>query len=132
MLQRDYIQRLIREFFAALHRLVEKKEAGERQAEVRRLFAQYLGGYDLYHAGTMDDVMRSFEKFPEEERLERMEMLAELYYAEADWLSEPMRGDILERAFMLFDFIDRHSRTYSPERLKKMNDISARRKGNSD
>ena len=99
---------------------------------MRRLFTQYLGGYDLYHAGTVDDVMRSFEKYPVEERLERMEMLAELYDAEADSLSEPMRSEVLERAFMLFDFIDRHSRTYSLERLKKMNDISARRKGVSD
>lgn len=129
MLQRDYIQRLIREFMAALQRLIEKDEAGERLEEVRRLFTQYVGDYTFYHTATLEDVMQSFGKYPEEERLERINMLAELYYAEADSLSEPARTAVLDRAFMLFDFIDRHSRTYSPDRLKKMNDIDARRRG---
>ena len=129
MLQRDYIQRLIREFMAALQRLIEKNEAGERQEEARRLFTQYVGDYTFYHPATLEDVMQSFGKYPEEERLERINMLAELYYAEADSLSEPARTAVLDRAFMLFDFIDRHSRTYSPDRLKKMDDIDARRRG---
>lgn len=129
MLQRDYIQRLIREFMAALQRLIEKNEAGERLEEARRLFTQYVGDYTFYHTATLEDVMQSFGKYPEEERLERINMLAELYYAEADSLSEPARTAVLDRAFMLFDFIDRHSRTYSPDRLKKMNDIDTRRRG---
>ena len=129
MLQRDYIQRLIREFMAALQRLIEKNEAGERLEEVRRLFTQYVGDYTFYHTATLEDVMQSFGKYPEEERLERINMLAELYYAEADSLSEPARTAVLDRAFMLFDFIDRHSRTYSPDRLKKMDDIDTRRRG---
>ena len=124
MLQRDYIQRLIREFMAALQRLLEKKEVGERQEEVRRLFAQYMGDYAFFHTASLDDIMRWFEKYHEEERLDRIGMLAELYYAEADTMSEPMRSDVLDKAFMLFDFIDRHSRTYSPERLEKMREIN--------
>ena len=123
MLQRDYIQRLIREFMAALQRLIEKKEVGQRQEEVRRLFTQYMGDYAFFHIGSIDDVMQWFERYHEEERLDRMSMLAELYYAEADTMSEPVRTEVLDRAFMLFDFVDRHSRTYSPERLKKMNEI---------
>lgn len=124
MLQRDYIQRLIREFMAALQRLLEKKEVGERQEEVRRLFTQYMGDYAFFHTASLDDIMRWFEKYNEEERLDRIGMLAELYYAEADTMSEPIRSDVLDKAFLLFDFIDRHSRTYSPERLKKMKDIN--------
>ena len=125
MLQRDYIQRLIREFMAALQRLIEKDEAKDRQAAVREMFTQYLGDCAFFHTATLDDVMLWFEKYPEEERLSRMEMLAELYYAEADTMSEPVRTDILQRAFMLFDFIDRHSRTFSLDRLKKMDAIEA-------
>ena len=123
MLQRDYIQRLIREFMAALQRLLGKKEVGERQEEVRRLFTQYMGDYAFFHTASLDDIMRWFEKYDEEERLDRIGMLAELYYAEADTMSEPIRSDVLDKAFLLFDFIDRHSRTYSPERLKKMREI---------
>lgn len=126
MLQRDYIQRLIREFMAALQRLLEKKEAKVRQEEVRRMFAQYFGDYAFYHTASLDDIMRSIEKYPEEERLSRIEMLAELYNAEADTMSEPMRTEVLERAFMLFDFVDRHGRVFSIDRVGKMDAIRKR------
>ena len=132
MLQRDYIQRLIREFMAALQRLLEKKEVGERQEEVRRLFAQYMGDYAFFHTASLDDIMRWFEKYHEEERLDRIGMLAELYYAEADTMSEPVRTGILERAFMLFDFIDRHGRTFSLDRMEKMEAIKKGLKGETN
>ena len=41
MLQRDYIQRLIREFMAALERMLEKKEVEERREKIRELYNQY-------------------------------------------------------------------------------------------
>ena len=124
MLRQDYIQRLIREFFAALERLLEKNEAGERQEAIRKMFTQYLGDSTFFHTATPDDIMRSFEKYPEYERLSRIEMLAELYYAEADLMSEPTRSAVLDRAYMLFDFIDRNGRTFSMERVKKMRRIT--------
>lgn len=42
MLQRDYIQRLIREFMAALERMLEKKEV-----EVRRLRSSTINTWAL-------------------------------------------------------------------------------------
>ena len=123
MLQRDYIQRLIREFMAALQRLLEKDEAKDRQEAVRRMFKMYLGDSAFFHTASLDDIMRWFERYPEDERLSRISMLAELYYAEADSMSEPFRSEILERAFALFDFVDRHERTFSAERINKMNII---------
>ena len=53
----------------------------------------------------------------------RMEMLAELYYREADLKSEPLREMLLDKAFNLFSFIDENSKTYSMDRKTKMNDI---------
>ena len=49
MLQRDYIQRLIREFMDALRRALEKKELSQRREVIRQLYEQYLGPYNLYH-----------------------------------------------------------------------------------
>ena len=43
MLQRDYIQRLIREFMAALERMLEKKEVEVRREKIRELYNQYVG-----------------------------------------------------------------------------------------
>ncbi len=123
MLQRDYISRLIREFMSALQRFLEKKEGKDRQEAARELYRQYFGSYEFYHTSTIDDVMHSFERYPEEERVQRMEMLAELYYAEADLLTEPMRTSQLNFALALFDFVDRHDKTFSMDRIRKMSEI---------
>ena len=40
MLERDYIMRLIREFLAALARLLEKKEVTDRHEELKKLYDQ--------------------------------------------------------------------------------------------
>lgn len=123
MLQRDYISRLIREFMAALQRYLEKDEISERRNAIEDLYRQYFGDYTFYHTATLDEIMDSFTKYPTEERASRIEMLAELYYAEADMLSEPTRTNQLNLAYSLFDFIDRNGKTFSFDRLAKMNKI---------
>ena len=120
MLQQDYIMRLIREFMAALQRFLQKKEGEDKQEALKDLYRQYLGDYELYHITTMDETMQSFEQFPVEQRIHRMEMLAELYYVEADMKSEPTRSELLQRALMLFRFIDQHGKTYSFDRVEKI------------
>ncbi len=117
--------RLIREFMAALQRFLMKKEGEDRQEALRDLYRQYLGEYELYHITSMEEVMDSFEHFPAEQRIHRMEMLAELYYVEADMKSEPTRSELLRRALMLFRFIDRHGKTFSFDRMAKMDKIHA-------
>lgn len=129
MLQRDYISRLIREFMAALQRYLEKDELTGRRKAAEDLYRQYLGDYAFYHTAGLDEVMSSFERYPEEERLSRIEMLAELYYAEADSLTEPLRTRQLGFALSLFGFIDRHSRTFSIDRANKISDIGNRLRG---
>lgn len=125
MLKRDYILRLIREFAEALE-LVMKKDVSKQRDEIRLMYDQYVGPYSLYHICTMDEVMYSFERFPPEERAERMEMLAELYYAEAGLMAGIGGDELLQRAFALFDFIDRHDKTFSIARRTKMADIQKR------
>ena len=123
MLQRDYIIRLIQEFAAAMQRFLEKKEVEDRQAAIQDLYRQFLGESELYHQGTMDEVMHSFERWHADERLQRMEMLAELYYTEAFLRIWPVREEMLKRAHQLFVFIDSHSDTFSVERRQKIEKI---------
>ena len=120
MLQRDYIQRLIREFMEALRRTLEKDEISVRRETIRRLYEQYLGPYILYHFATIDEVMMGMQSYPEEERL----VLAELYYAEADTeASVEDRETMLQKAFNLFDYIERNTNVYSLERREKMAEL---------
>ncbi|MCI7311102.1 MAG: hypothetical protein MR536_09670 [Prevotella sp.] len=123
MLQRDYILRLIREFMAALARMLEKKEVSDRREALIEMYNQYVGPYTLYHNATIDVMMRALESYEEDERLQRMEMLAELYYAEADTVGQPDRDFLLEKSFFLFEWIDRKGNTFSFERRNKMQKI---------
>lgn len=126
MLQRDYILRLIREFMAALERMLEKKEVADRREEIKQLYEQYVGPYALYHNATTDEVLLALAGMDEEQRLPRMEMLAELFYVEADTVSNPERDFLLEKAFALFSIIEREGKTYSLKRRWKMQDIQER------
>ena len=72
-------------------------------------------------SGLLDSVAELFD-LPADvvARLPRLEMLAELYYAETALVSVPERVSLLERAFSLFNFVDSHDRTYDMVRLRKM------------
>ena len=92
MLQRDYIQRMIREFMAALERMLEKKEVEVRREKIKELYNQYVGPYAFYSIATIEDVMKAMAGIADEEkRLSKMDMLAELYYHEADMVGQPTR-----------------------------------------
>ena len=128
MIERDYIMRLIRQFLAALARFLNKKEHQNDEEEIKELYETYIGDYTFFHSASTDEIMDSFLKYPEGERIYRIEMLAELYYREADLKSEPMREDLLDKAFKLFSFVDRNSKTFSLERINKINEIQTKRK----
>ena len=121
MLQRDYTLRLIREFMAALERMLEKKEAEVRHEKIKELYDQYVGPYAFYHVATIDDVMKAMAGISDPEaRLAKMDMLAYLYFHEADLTSKPFRDDLLNKAFMLFDYVESHGDTFSIDRRNKM------------
>ena len=124
MLQRDYIKRLIREFAEALRRMLDQKEVVKRREAIRLLYEQYLGPYILYHFATIDELMSAIQSFPEDERMERLAMLAELYYAEADTeASVHDREVLLQKAFNLFEYLEKESGVYSMERRGKMAEL---------
>jgi len=130
MLQRDYIQRLIREFMSALERMLEKKEVTTRREKIRELYDQYVGPYAFYSIATIDDVMKAMAGIDDEEkRISKMDMLAELYYYEADTVGQPTRDELLSKAFMLFDYVESHGDTFSIDRRNKMAEIKKQIKG---
>ncbi len=124
MLQRDYIQRLIREFMAAIERMLEKKEVTTRREKIKELYDQYVGPYAFYSIATIDDVMKAMAGIDDEvKRLAKMDMLAELYYHEADTVGQPLRDELLDKAFILFDYVENHGDTFSIDRRNKMAEI---------
>lgn len=121
--------RLLQEFMAALQRLLEKKEATTRQAEIKKLYEQYVGPYAFYHVCTTADLMKAVAGIPAEKRRAKTEMLAELYYTEAQWVSKPERDQLLDKAYALFDLLESEGTEFSFDRHSKMDAIRAIRSG---
>lgn len=127
MIQQDYFIRLIREFFEALARALEKKEIEDRSKAYHEMYEQYLGSYEFYQNATAEDAIEHIKAlYPEEQHYQRMEMLAELYYAESECRAYPINLGLLERALQLFEFIDRKSGIYSLDRAEKIKRIQSK------
>ena len=125
MLHQDYFIRVLREFFDALARAM-RKEGEDRSQAVHELYREYLGEYECWQNANVEEAMELLARYPEEQRLSRMEMLAELYYAEAELRTYPISETLLERALTLFEYLDRHSDTFSIIRGMKVDDIRRR------
>ena len=126
MLQRDYIERLIEEFARALNLLFHKTDLKKRRAELQRMYPQYVGPYDLLFTADIDGMMNYFQQFSQHEQLLRMEMLAELYSAEADTVEAITAEQLLNKAYFLYDYIQNEGRTLSFEHIRKMEEIKKR------
>ena len=127
MIQQDYFIRVIREFFEALARAMSKPTPEDKSKAVHSRYEQYLGSYEFYQNATAEDAVSHIASiYPEDQHLQRLEMLAELYYAEADLRVTPIGQTLMERALQLFSHIDSHSNTYSITRMQKIDAIRHR------
>ncbi|GAA6529044.1 MAG: hypothetical protein LKH27_00280 [Prevotella sp.] len=122
MLERDYFIRVLREFEAAVQAFLEKNEGKEKDAMLKELYRRYVGKYELLRNMSLDEALTyAQDNWKEEERIERLEMLAELWYDEGDLMgSKPLRDLLLDKAFKLLDYVDQRSDTYSMSRQQKL------------
>ena len=124
MLQRDYFIRLIEELMAALQRFLEKDKGRRTDDELRDLYRQYVGDYDdLRNLTPEEAIAYAREQWEPDRQQGRLEMLAELWYAEGNTKQPPLRHVLLEKAYRLFDFLDTHGSEYSIGRRQKMDMI---------
>ena len=87
MLQRDYFIRLIEEFNAAISRFLTKKDDElKRDKDLKDLYRQYVGEYDDLRNLSIDELLTyAKEQWKEEERIDKINMVAELLYAEGSY-----------------------------------------------
>ena len=122
MLQRDYFIRLIEEFNAAISRFLTKKEDDmKRDNELKDLYRQYVGEYDDLRNLSVDELLRyAREQWDEAERIDKINMIAELLHAEASYKGQPLRQMLLEKAYALFYYVEANGSTFSIDRHQKM------------
>ena len=122
MLQRDYFIRLIEEFNAAISRFLTKKDDElKRDKDLKDLYRQYVGEYDDLRNLSVDELLTyAKEQWKEEERIDKINMVAELLYAEGSYKGQPLRQILLEKAYALFYYVEAHGTTFSIDRRQKM------------
>nr|WP_315089987.1 hypothetical protein [uncultured Prevotella sp.] len=122
MLQRDYFIRLIEEFNAAISRFLTKKDDElKRDKDLKDLYRQYVGEYDDLRNLSVDELLTyAKEQWKEEERIDKINMVAELLYAEGSYKGQPLRQILLEKAYTLFDYVEANDSTFSIDRRQKM------------
>lgn len=122
MLQQDYFIRLIEEFNAAISRFLTKKEDDmKRDNELKDLYRQYVGEYDDLRNLSVDELLRyAKEQWYENERIDKINMIAELLHAEASYKGQPLRQMLLEKAYALFYYVEANGSTFSIDRHQKM------------
>jgi hypothetical protein len=125
MLQKDYFIRLIEEFAIAIQRFLEKAEGKRTDEDLKELYREYVGPYEqLRNLSVEEAVEYARRTWEASEQMPRLEMLAELWYAEASYKEHPLKDMLLEKALGLFQYVDRHSTEYSLVRLQKMDEIT--------
>ncbi|ANR72361.1 hypothetical protein J4856_11985 [Prevotella scopos JCM 17725] len=122
MLQRDYFIRLIEEFNAAIsHFLTKKDDDLKRDKDLKDLYRQYVGEYDVLRNLSVDELLKyAKEQWDETERIDKINMVAELLHAEANCKGQPLRQMLLEKAYVLFDYVEANGSTFSIDRRQKM------------
>ncbi|SFF87813.1 hypothetical protein [Prevotella sp. KH2C16] len=126
MLQRDYFIRIIEEFAAALQRFLEKDIDQRTDEDFKELYRQYVGDYSLLRNFSVEEAIDyARQEWEEDQRMQKLEMLAELWYTEGSCKMKPLRDLFLDKAFRLYDYIDAHSKEFSLPRKQKIRDIKS-------
>ncbi|MDR0394192.1 MAG: hypothetical protein LBH77_03435 [Tannerella sp.] len=131
MIERDYIMRIVQDFFNAIAKLIrlntEDPDTSHIQARFNDMYKQFFRHPATHFYETDKEVISSdLEKEGRNERdtLEKMQMLSELLYQDGlIKTSIPEKCMILEKSLYLLDYLNRNSRTYSWDRGRKMMDI---------
>jgi hypothetical protein len=125
MLQRDYFLRVIEEFSKALAAVLEKKEDLKHfDDDLKDLYRQYVGPFeDLRNLSFEETLQYAADQWKPEERLARLNMLAELLYSEGSVKGLALRSLLFEKAYKLYRFVDVNGGEYSMDRKKKMQSI---------
>ena len=124
MLERDYFLKIIEEFAVAIQRFLNKKKEQQTDEEIQDLYRQYVGDYDILRNLTVEEAIDyARQEWEDYRQLEKLKMLADLWYTEGAIKQQPLRDILLTKSFKLFDYIDGRDKTFSLLSQQKMTKI---------
>jgi len=133
MYQKDYILRLIEQLFkflAALLKLIKKGEYTEASEMLENSYYDFLKEDAAFFRNIPEDMLTQKLLHEHNYTNSHLEILAELFNAEAElkYALGDKPGSLVfsRKSLIIFEFIDREYKTYSEERIRKMEEIRER------
>lgn len=129
MIEQDYILRLLNQFFDSLNKLLNNKNSNtieEIDKRIKSLYMEYFKkDYLFYHNNSIDIIMETIiDSNNTQNTIARCEMLAELFYNEAELTAnENQKNNLFNKALILLKYVNINSKTFSEDRLMKIKTI---------
>ena len=133
MVERDFIMRMLQEFFEAIAKVVRRQNPGEEpdlsqiQERFNEMYEQFFrcsAGY--FYETEKEAILEGLEQEGHSERdtLAKIQMLSELLYQDGLIKKDIFEKCLLlEKALFLLEYLDKNSRTFSWDRGQKIEDI---------
>jgi hypothetical protein len=123
MIQKDYIMRLIKQFFEAVERLIKMKSKEHDRMEIQTYLNEMYDTFlkksgDFYHSTEIEEIIQSFKN---DEKEPMLEILSELLYQDA--LLRDNQHELLIKALKLNEYMQEHSATFSFNRQLRIDEI---------
>ena len=133
MVERDYLMRILQEFFDAIARIIHRGKSDQEPdlAEMENRFSDMYRQFfkkpaEYFYEAEKETLLNDLEQegYPEEHLFAKIQMLSELLYQDA-LIKKciPEKCMMLEKVFYLLACLNQNSRTFSWERNQRMEDI---------
>ncbi|HJD93057.1 MULTISPECIES: hypothetical protein [Bacteroides] len=122
MLKEDFLLRMIQEVMKALTALLNKKGSKlEKQQELENFYSKYLNkDKDFFLTQSIEDIHAYLDQSKLQEKVVRIELLAEILYHDALLSSQiEEKRNLALKACYLFEELTRLDKTFSVERQLK-------------
>lgn len=128
MIEKDYIMRILQQFFLFLNTLLgnlNDNNIEETRMQLKDMYVTYFEkSYQYYYNINIAELLNQFKSNEEYWKSERIEMLSELYYNDGILSNNSsLKNDLLNKALILYDYIEEKSKSFSLERFNKRNKI---------
>lgn len=125
MLRKDYIMRMLEQFFKVLAKLIKNEnnlEIEDIEIQLAELYDTYFkNDFNFFHDSDTDRIIEFLKSDNSGDDLYKVEMLAELIYQDACLQQEnEQRKSLLIKSLNLLEYLDKESKTFSMERFNKM------------
>lgn len=133
MVERDYLMRILQEFFEAIAKVLRREIPGQEpdlsnvQERFKEMYTQFFKkSADYFYETEKEAILEGLKREgdSDQDTFARAQMLSELLYQDGLIKKNiPEKCMLLEKALFLLEYLDKNSRTFSWDRGQKIEDI---------